>query len=138
MSSQTLHPIATPYWQSSNTSRILKLVRYYAVIIARCGKLCMQTWWKLVLATLTIYQPLPMLISSMQVQLHCRLDFFSYRNLFQNEISDDFSSKSFLKLLIHSNAHIHNYRSRKKDEFWSLKSDSDCRQAQFYWNHMGS
>ena len=24
-----------------NTSRILKLVRYYAVIIARCGKLCM-------------------------------------------------------------------------------------------------
>ena len=25
----------------SNTSRILTLVRYYAVIIARCGKLCM-------------------------------------------------------------------------------------------------
>ena len=37
----------------SNTSRILKLVRYYAVIIARCGKLCMQTRWKSVLAALT-------------------------------------------------------------------------------------
>ena len=47
-------------------------------------------------------------------KLYCRLDFFTYRNLFQNEISDDFSSKSLLKLLIHSNAHIHNYRSRKK------------------------
>ena len=38
---QTLHTIATPYRRSSNTSRILTLVRYYAVIIARCGKLCM-------------------------------------------------------------------------------------------------
>ena len=47
-------------------------------------------------------------------KLHCGLDFFTYRNLFQNEISDDFSSKSLLKLLIHSNAHIHNYRSLKK------------------------
>ena len=61
-----------------------------------------------------VYPPLPMLISSTQVQLHCRVDCFTYRNLFQNEISDDFSSKSLLKLLIHSNAHIHNYRSRKK------------------------
>ena len=61
-----------------------------------------------------LYPPLRMLISSTQVQLHCRVDFFTYRNLFQNEISDDFSSKSLLKLLIHSNAHIHNYRSRKK------------------------
>ena len=33
--------IATPYRRSSNTSRILTLVRYYAVITARCGKLCM-------------------------------------------------------------------------------------------------
>ena len=30
-----------PVPRSSNTSRILTLVRYYAVIIARCGKLCM-------------------------------------------------------------------------------------------------
>ena len=50
---QTLHTIATPYRRSSNTSRILKGVCYYAVIIARCGKLCMQTRWKLVLAALT-------------------------------------------------------------------------------------
>ena len=71
-------------------------------------------------------------------KLHCRLDFFTYRNLFQNEISDDFSSKSLLKLLIHSNAHVHNYQSRKKDEFWSLKSGFGSCQAQFYWNHMGS
>ena len=70
-----------------------------------------------------------MLISSTQVQLHCRVDFFTYRNLFQNEISDDFSSKSLLKLLIHSNAHIHNYRSRKKRwilelEIWFRLSSS--------------
>ena len=50
---QTLHTIATPYRRSSNTSRILKVVCYYAVIIARCGKLCMQTRWILVLAALT-------------------------------------------------------------------------------------
>ena len=65
------------------------------------------------------------LISSTQVQLHCRLDFFTYRNLFQNEISDDFSSKSLLKLLIHSNAHIHNYRSRKKR--WILELEIGFR-----------
>ena len=59
-------------------------------------------------------------------KLHCGLDFFTYWNLFQNEISDDFSSKSLLKHLIHSNAHIHNYRSLKKDEFLSLKSGSNC------------
>ena len=72
-----------------------------------------------------VYQPLPMLISSTQVQLHCRLDFFTYRNLFQNEISDDFSSKSLLKLLIYSNAHIHNYRSRKKR--WNLELEIGFR-----------
>ena len=72
-------------------------------------------------------------------RLHCRLDFFTYRNLFQNEIADDFSSKSLLKLLIHSNAHIRSSTDpAKKDEFWSLKSGCDCSQAQFYWNHMGS
>ena len=43
----------TPYRRSSNTSRIVKFVRYYAVIIARCGKRCMQTRWKSVLAALT-------------------------------------------------------------------------------------
>ena len=53
LSKQMLHTIATPYRRSSNTSRILKLVRYYAVIIARCGKLCMQTRWKSVLAAQT-------------------------------------------------------------------------------------
>ena len=42
----------TPYRRSSNTSPILKLVRYYAVIISHCGKLWMQTWWKSVLAAL--------------------------------------------------------------------------------------
>ena len=47
-------------------------------------------------------------------KLHCGLDFFTYRNLFQNEISDDFCSKLLLKLLIHSNVHIHNYWSLKK------------------------
>ena len=54
MSQQTLHTavtIATLY-QHSNTSRILKLVCYYAVIISLCGKLWMQTWWKTVLAAL--------------------------------------------------------------------------------------
>ena len=31
----------------------MKLVCYYAVIISRCRKLWMQTWWKSVLAALT-------------------------------------------------------------------------------------
>ena len=42
-----------PYQRSSNTSQILKLERYYAVIISRCGKLWMQIWRKTVLAALT-------------------------------------------------------------------------------------
>ena len=45
--------IATLYRRSANMSRILKLVRYYAVIISPCGKLWMQTWWKMVPAVLT-------------------------------------------------------------------------------------
>ena len=58
-------------------------------------------------------------------KLHCGLDFFTYRNLFQNEISDDFSSKSLLKLLIHSNARIHNFRSLKKR--WILELEIGFR-----------
>ena len=47
------------------------------------------------------------------MKLHCRLDFFTYRNLFQNEVSNVLSSKSLVNLLIQSNAHIHYYRSIK-------------------------
>ena len=91
---------------------------FSSVIDAQLGS-CSQVTNQLV------YQPLPMLISSTQVQLHCRLDFFTYQYLFQNEISDDFSSKSLLKLLIHSNAHVHNYRSRKKR--WNLELEIGFR-----------
>ena len=46
-------------------------------------------------------------------KFHCRLHFFTYRNLLKNEISHNFSSKSLVDLLIHSKAHIHYNRSLK-------------------------
>ena len=76
-----------------------------------CNHICLQSL--ITCAIVSLHDPLRMLKSTMQwsFTVACRLDFFTYRNLFRNEISHAFSSKSLINLVIHSNAHIYFYQS---------------------------
>ena len=85
-----------------------------------------------------LYQPLPMLISSTQVSFTVGSIFSLTGICFRMKFQTIFPQNHYLNSW-YIQMHIFiTTDPANKDEFWSLKSGSDCSQAQFYWNHMGS
>ena len=93
---------------------------------------CLKMWYLRPLECAGVIQKLTILerknglvLSNTRVPVSGTWSILFPQNLFQNEISQDFSSKSLLNLLIHSNAHIHYYRSFKKG--WILELEIGFR-----------